>query len=50
MRSIDEGALQTWQRFKAELSAVTLEEIQWRTLPHANTINAILRHLCIESP
>jgi hypothetical protein len=49
MYSIDEGALQTWQRFKAELSAVTPEEIQWRPLPHTNTINEILRHLRIEA-
>jgi DinB superfamily len=40
---------QTWQRFKAELSDVTPEEIQWRPLPHANTISAILRHLRIEA-
>jgi hypothetical protein len=40
---------QTWQRFKAELSDVTPGELQWRPLPHANTINEILRHLRIEA-
>jgi hypothetical protein len=49
MRSIDEGAPQTWQRFTAERSAVTLEEIQWRPLPHKNTINKLLRLRRIEA-
>jgi hypothetical protein len=40
---------QTWQRFKAELHDVTPEEIDWRPLPQANTINAILRHLRVEA-
>jgi hypothetical protein len=33
---------QTWHRFKAEFRDVPPEELQWRPLPHANTINAIL--------
>jgi Protein of unknown function (DUF664) len=49
MRSIDEGAPQTWQRFTAERNAVTPEEIQWRPLPHKNTINELLRLRRIEA-
>jgi DinB family protein len=40
---------QTWKRFKDELSDVTPEEINWRPLPQANTINAILHHLRVEA-
>jgi hypothetical protein len=39
----------TWLRFKAELNDVTPEEIDWRPLSQANTINAILRHLRVEA-
>jgi len=39
----------TWNRFKADLSDVTPEEIDWRPLPQANTINAILKHLRVEA-
>ena len=39
----------TWQRFKADLQDVTPEETDWRPLPQANTINAILKHLRIEA-
>jgi hypothetical protein len=39
----------TWQRFKADLQDVTPEEIDWRPLPQANTINAILKHLRVEA-
>jgi hypothetical protein len=38
-----------WHRFKADLSDVTPEEIDWRPLPQANTINAILKHLRVEA-
>jgi DinB superfamily len=38
-----------WKRFKADLQDVTPEEIDWRPLPQANTINAILRHLRVEA-
>jgi DinB superfamily len=38
-----------WQHFKDELCDVTPEEADWRPLPHANTINMILRHLRIEA-
>src|SRR5262245_52679277 len=38
-----------WKRFKDDLKDVTSEEIDWRPLPPANTINAILKHLRIEA-
>jgi hypothetical protein len=39
----------TWKRFKDDLRDVTPEEIDWRPLPQANTINAILKHLRVEA-
>ena len=39
----------TWNHFKDDLKEATPEEINWRPLPQANTINAILRHLRIEA-
>jgi Protein of unknown function (DUF664) len=39
----------TWKRFKADLQDMTPEEIDWRLLPQANTINAILKHLRVEA-
>ena len=39
----------TWKRFKDDLTDVTPEEIDWRPLPQANTINAILKHLRVEA-
>jgi hypothetical protein len=39
----------TWKRFKDDLQDVTPEEIDWRPLPQANTINAILKHLRVEA-
>jgi hypothetical protein len=39
----------TWKRFKADLQDVTPEEVDWRPLPQANTINAILKHLRVEA-
>ena len=52
-----DGALQlmiemndwTWKRFKADLQDLTPEEADWRPLPQANTINAILKHLRVEA-
>jgi hypothetical protein len=38
-----------WSRFKDDLQDATPEEIDWRPLPQANNINAILRHLRIEA-
>jgi len=39
----------TWKRFKDDLQDVTPEEVDWRPLPQANTINAILKHLRVEA-
>ena len=39
----------TWKRFKDDLTDITLGEINWRPLPQANTINAILKHLRVEA-
>ncbi len=39
-----------WSRFKDDLKDATPEEIDWRPLPQANNISAILRHLRIEAP
>jgi hypothetical protein len=36
-------------RFVADLGDVTPEEADWRPLPQANSISAILRHLRIEA-
>jgi len=36
-----------WSRFKDDLKDSTPEEVDWRTLPQANSISAILRHLRI---
>jgi hypothetical protein len=52
-----DGALQvviemnewTWKRFKADLQGLTPEEIDWRPLPQANTVNVILKHLRVEA-
>jgi hypothetical protein len=38
-----------WRRFKADLHDLTSEEIDWRPLPQANSINAILKHLRVEA-
>jgi hypothetical protein len=38
-----------WGRLKHALADLTEEEIHWRPLPQANTINVIIRHLRIEA-
>ncbi len=38
-----------WRHFKDDLKDMTPEEANWRPLPQANTINAIVRHLRIEA-
>ena len=39
-----------WARFKSDLEELTVEEANWRPVPGANTINHILRYLCIDAP
>jgi uncharacterized damage-inducible protein DinB len=38
-----------WGRLKNALEDLSAEEIHWRPLPQANSINVIVRHLCIEA-
>ena len=38
-----------WNGFKRDLEDATPEEVDWRPLPEANTINLIVRHLLIEA-
>lgn len=38
-----------WNGCKADLSDVAAEEVDWRPLPQANSINVIVRHLRIEA-
>jgi hypothetical protein len=38
-----------WSQLRKDLSDLEPEEIDWRPLPQANTINLIVRHLRIES-
>jgi hypothetical protein len=38
-----------WGRLKNALADLSEEEIHWRPLPQANTINIIIRHLRIEA-
>jgi hypothetical protein len=38
-----------WDQFRASFDDITEEEIHWRVLPQANSINVIVRHLRIES-
>jgi hypothetical protein len=38
-----------WVRVKRELADVTPDEVDWRPLPQANSINLILRHLRIDT-
>jgi len=38
-----------WKGFKNALKDMTPEEIDWRPLPQANSINLIVRHLRIEA-
>lgn len=39
-----------WNGFKKDLEGVTMEELDWRPVPEANTINLIVRHLRIDTP
>ncbi len=39
----------TWNRLKEDLKDLPLEEVNWKPLPQANSINLIVRHLRIEA-
>jgi hypothetical protein len=49
LRLVIEMNESTWKRFKDDLKDVTPEEIDWRPLPQANTLNAIIKHLRVEA-
>lgn len=38
-----------WDQFRGSFDDLTEDEIHWRFLPQANSINVIVRHLRIES-
>jgi len=53
---MDEGLIpllevseRAWQSFKDSLKDIGPDEIDWRPLPQANSINTIVRHLRIEA-
>jgi hypothetical protein len=49
LRIVCEMYQMLWDRFKNALEELREEEIHWRPAPAANTINLIVRHLCIEA-
>ena len=49
LRVIFEMNTSVWAALKVALDDLTEEEIRWQTLPQANTINIIVRHLRIEA-
>lgn len=49
LRVVSEMNESMWARLTNALEDLTEEEIHWRPLPQANTINVIVRHLRIEA-
>jgi hypothetical protein len=49
LRVVFEMNASVWATLKDALDDLTEEEIRWRPLPQANTINIIVRHLRIEA-
>jgi hypothetical protein len=49
LRVISDMNASMWSALKNALEDLDEEEIQWRPLPQANTINVIVRHLRIEA-
>lgn len=49
LRIIAEMHLTLWHHFRGSLDDLSDDEIQWRFLPQANSINIVVRHLRIES-
>jgi Protein of unknown function (DUF664) len=49
LRVVVEMHKSLWGGLKHALANLSAEEIHWRPLPHANTINVIIRHLRIEA-
>lgn len=49
LRVVAEMHESTWDRFRRALEDLSEDEINWRFLPQANSINVIVRHLRIEA-
>jgi hypothetical protein len=49
LRIVSEMHQTLWDQFRASFDELTEDEIHWRSLPQANSINVIVRHLRIES-
>jgi hypothetical protein len=49
LRIISEMHHSTWSSFRSALEDIGDDEIDWRPLPQANSINLIVRHLRIEA-
>ena len=49
LRIVAEMHQALWDQFRGSFDDLTEEEIYWRALPQANSINVIVRHLRIES-
>src|SRR6516165_5874289 len=49
VRVVVEMNTSAWAALKDVLDDLTEEEIRWQSLPQANTINIIVRHLRIEA-
>ena len=48
-RIVDEMHQSVWDRLRRALEELSQDEIHWRFLPQANSINVIVRHLRIEA-
>jgi hypothetical protein len=49
LRIVTEMHQALWNQFRGSFDDLTEDEIHWRPLPQANSINVIVRHLRIES-
>jgi hypothetical protein len=49
LRIVAEMHQEIWDQFRGSFDDLTEDEIHWRVLPQANSINLIVRHLRIES-
>ncbi len=49
LRIVNEMHQTLWEKFRAAVHDLAEDEIHWRFLPQANSINLIVRHLRIES-
>jgi hypothetical protein len=49
LRVVTEMHQTLWDQFRGSFDDLTEDELHWRVLPQANSINVIVRHLCIES-